>query len=82
MPKESFRSAVEQHLTGKATEPWELFYFRLYKSQPPALERALEVAGMMLRTDKLRGYCLEMICADFLPGLTSRPLNPKPRGFK
>jgi hypothetical protein len=32
------------------------------------VERALEVAGMMLGTDKSRGYCLEMICADFLAG--------------
>jgi len=50
---------VEQHLTGKAAEPWELFYFRLYKSQPPALERALEVAGMMLGTDKSWGISLQ-----------------------
>ena len=51
MPKESFRSAVEQHLTGKETEPWELISFRLCKSQPPVLERALEVAGMTLGTE-------------------------------
>lgn len=81
MPKESSRSAVEQHLTGKETEPWELISFRLYKSQPPVLERALEVAGMTLGTDKSRGYCLEMNCADFLAGLTSLARNPKPRGF-
>jgi hypothetical protein len=68
MPKEGFRCAVERHLTGKETEPWELIYFRLYKSQLPVVERALEVAGMMLGTDKSRGYCLEMICADFLAG--------------
>ena len=68
MPKEVFRCAVERHLTGKETEPWELIYFRLYKSQLPVVERALEVAGMMLGTDKSRGYCLEMICADFLAG--------------
>jgi hypothetical protein len=68
MPKEGFRCAVEQHLTGKETEPWELIYFRIYKSQLPVVERALEVAGMMLGADKSRGYCLEMICADFLAG--------------
>ena len=32
------------------------------------VERALEIAGLMLGTDKSRGYCLEMICADFLAG--------------
>ena len=26
------------------------------------------MAGLMLGTDKSRGYCLEMICADFLAG--------------
>jgi hypothetical protein len=28
----------------------------------------LKVSGLMLGTDKSRGYCLEMICADFLAG--------------
>jgi hypothetical protein len=32
------------------------------------LEKALETADLMLGTDKSRGYCLEMICADFLAG--------------
>jgi len=32
------------------------------------VEKALETAGLMLGTDKSRGYCLEMICADFLAG--------------
>src|SRR5215472_9197785 len=27
LPKEGFRCAVERHLTGKETEPWELIYF-------------------------------------------------------
>jgi hypothetical protein len=29
---------------------------------------AIETAALMLGTDKSRGYCLEMICADFLAG--------------
>ena len=49
----------------------EIVYFKLYKSQLPVVERALEAAGMMLGTDKSRGYCLEMICADFLAGADS-----------
>jgi hypothetical protein len=32
------------------------------------IEEALETAGLMLSSDKSRGYCLEMICADFLAG--------------
>jgi hypothetical protein len=68
MRKEGFKCAVERHLTGKETEPWEIIYFKLYKSQLPVVEKALEIAGLMLGTDKSRGYCLEMICADFLAG--------------
>jgi 5-methylcytosine-specific restriction endonuclease McrA len=33
------------------------------------IEQAIETAAMMLGTDKSRGYCLEMICADFLAGV-------------
>jgi hypothetical protein len=68
MPKIEFQRAVERHLTGKETEPWEIIYFKLYKSQLPVIEQALEMAALMLGTDKSRGYCLEMICADFLAG--------------
>jgi hypothetical protein len=69
MPKEGFKFAVERHLTGKETEPWEIIYFKVYKSQLPVVEKALEMAALMLGTDKSRGYCLEMICADFLAGV-------------
>jgi hypothetical protein len=68
LPKEGFRCAVERHLTGKETEPWEILYFKVYKSQLPVVEKALETAALMLGSDKSRGYCLEMICADFLAG--------------
>ena len=68
MPKEEFKRDVDRHLTGKDTEPWEIIYFKMYKSQLPVIERALETAALMLGTDRSRGYCLEMICADFLAG--------------
>jgi hypothetical protein len=68
MPKEQFRREVEQELTGKESEPWEIIYFKVYKSQIPVIEQALETAALMLGSDKSRGYCLEMICADFLAG--------------
>ena len=32
------------------------------------VEQAIETAARMLGSDKSRGYCLEMICADFLAG--------------
>ncbi len=68
MPKEEFRREVEKELTGKDTEPSEIVYFKLYKSQIPLVEQAIETAALILGTDKSRGYCLEMICADFLAG--------------
>jgi hypothetical protein len=68
MPKEEFKREVDHYLTGKDTEPWEILYFKAYKSQLPVIEQALETAALMLASDKSRGYCLEMICADFLAG--------------
>jgi hypothetical protein len=81
LPKEGFKSEVERHLTGKEAEPWEIIYFKLYKSQLPVVEKALDTAGLMLGTEKSRGYCLEMICADFLAGAsfseTESPQNTR-----
>jgi len=68
LPKEDFRREVEKELTGREEEPSELIYFKVYKSQIPVIEQAIETATLMLGTDKSRGYCLEMICADFLAG--------------
>ena len=76
LPKEEFRREVERHLTGKETEPWEILYFKVYKSQLPVIEEALETAALMLGTDKSRGYCLEMICADFLAGAVLEKVVP------
>jgi hypothetical protein len=68
MPREEFRREVERELTGREEEPSELIYFKVYKSQMPVIEQAIETAARMLGSDKSRGYCLEMICADFLAG--------------
>jgi hypothetical protein len=68
MPKDQFKQEVEKALTGSETEPWEILYFKLYKSQIPVIEQALEIAARMLGSDKSRGYLFEMICADFLAG--------------
>jgi len=75
LPKEDFKREVERHLTGRDTEPWEIIYFKFYKSQLPVIEQALETAALMLGTNKSRGYCLEMICADFLAGASLDPGN-------
>ena len=76
LAKEGFKGEVERHLTGKETESWEIIYFKLYKSQVPVVEKALETAGLMLGTDKSRGYGLEMICADFLAGANLGETKP------
>jgi hypothetical protein len=84
LPTEEFRREVEKHLTGRDTEPWEIMYFKVYKSQLAVVEQALETAALMLGSDKSRGYCLEMICADFLAGanLEGTELTPFVRGSR
>ena len=41
------------------------------------VERALDTAALMLGSDKSRGYCLEMICADFLAGAALETGGPE-----
>jgi hypothetical protein len=77
MTREDFRLEVEKELTGKEEEPSELIYFKVYKSQIPVIEQAIETATLMLGSDKSRGYCLEMICADFLAGANLDHGNPE-----
>jgi hypothetical protein len=76
MPREEFQREVERHLTGQETEPHEILYFKVYKSQLPVIEQALETTALMLGSDRSRGYCLEMICADFLAGANLQDGNP------
>jgi hypothetical protein len=68
LPREEFTREVEKELTGRDSEPSEIIYFKFYKSQIPVIEQAIDTAALMLGSDKSRGYCLEMICADFLAG--------------
>ncbi len=68
LPKQRFKDEVEQYLSG-ASEASDLIYFKIYKSQLPVIEQALEAAAQMLGSERSRGYCLEMICADFLAGV-------------
>jgi hypothetical protein len=49
----------------------------VYKSQIPVIENAINTAARMRGTDKSRGYCLEMICADFLAGAHLDNGNPE-----
>jgi len=52
-------------------------YFKIYKRQMPVIEQALDTAALMSGSDRSRGYCLEMICADFLAGAHIENGNPK-----
>jgi hypothetical protein len=74
LPKD-FEGEVKKYLTGRKTEPWERIYSKMYKSQLSVIEQALETAGLMLGSDKSRGYCREMICADFLAGANIEEAN-------
>ena len=66
--KQELKEAVHKYFTGEDYEPYEMVYFKLFESQLPVLERALYVASRMVGTEKSRGYCLELVCADFLAG--------------
>jgi hypothetical protein len=87
MPKQQCKDEVEMFLTGKA-EPSELICFKVYRSQLPVIEQAIEYAARMLGSDKSRGYCLEMVCADFLAGVSGEtedamgPVNALSRYFR
>jgi len=54
MLKDDFKKEVEKELTGRETEPWEIIYFKLYQSQMPVIERAIETAALMLGCHKSR----------------------------
>ena len=68
MPKEEFKQEVEKELTGKETEAVGNYLLQTVPEPDPVIERAIETAALMLGSDRSRGYCLEMICADFLAG--------------
>ena len=66
LPGEQFRHEVEKHLTGEDTEPSDIIYFKLYKSQAPVIEEAIDrdrrthdwlrqIARLLLGDD-LRGF--------------------------
>jgi len=64
LPKDEFKREVERELTGRESEPCGDYL--LQAIQDPRFQ----LSSRQLRrrrnagTDKSRGYCLEMICAD------------------
>jgi hypothetical protein len=73
MPQQEFKQ--ERELTGRRRNRGRSST-SLYQSQMPVIERAIETAAQMLGSDRSRGYCLEMICADFLAGANLENQNP------
>ena len=53
----------------------------VYESQILVVDRAIETAALMLGSDRSRGYCLEMICADFLAGANLDNGDPETQLF-
>jgi hypothetical protein len=49
MPAEQFKREVGKELTGRETEPHEIIYLKIYKSQIPVVEQALETAALAAR---------------------------------
>jgi hypothetical protein len=77
LPKQEFEVEIERCLNGPNTEPWEIIYFKIYESQMPVIEQAMEVSARILGSDRSRSYCLELICADFLAGATLQDSSPE-----
>jgi hypothetical protein len=69
LPKDQFKREVERELTGRESEPWEIIYFKLYKSQIPVIEQAIETAAWY-------GQVARLLSGDDLCGLLGRS---KPR---
>ena len=68
MPKAEFQREVEKELTGKDSEPSELIVFQGLQEPDPGYRTGNRDRGVNARVGQVRGYCLEMICADFLAG--------------
>ncbi len=71
MPKAEFHREVEKELTGKDSEPSELIYFKVYKSQIPVIEQADRDCGSDARLRQVPG----LLPGDDLRGLPRRGLN-------
>src|SRR5664279_3850206 len=65
-------AAVSMSRPSTCSEPSELIYFKVHKSQIPVIEQAIETAALMLGSDKSRGYCLETVSYTHLTLPTKR----------
>ena len=73
MPREEFAREVEKELTGRDSEPHEIIYFKIYKSQIPSLNKHLRLrSSCWVRTSpagsgeaELNGLTLSSVAAGF-----------------
>jgi hypothetical protein len=77
LSKQQFREEVDRHISGGNPQPTEIFCFKVFRSQTPVLEQALETAARMIGSDRSRAYCFELICADFLAGVAAAENHPQ-----
>ena len=59
LPKDEFKRESRRNSRGGNRNRGRSFTLKVYKSQIPVVEQAIETAGLMLGTDKSRGYCPE-----------------------
>ena len=55
LPFDPFKQEIERALNGPDSEPWDMMYFKLYKSQIPVVEQALEIAARMRGCGQIAG---------------------------
>jgi hypothetical protein len=46
LSKEDLQREVERELTGEYSEAYDIVYFKLYKSQIPIVDKAIEIGGI------------------------------------
>src|SRR5580693_9083111 len=67
LPKDQLKQEVEK-VTGAGLGTVGNCLLQAVQDPDSGLRAGDETAALMLGTSKSRGYCLEMICADFLAG--------------
>jgi hypothetical protein len=76
--KGSVQAGSGERTDGAGDGTWEIIYFKLYKTQIPVVELAIETAALMLGTDKSLG----LLSGDDLCGFSrgGEPGQWEPRG--
>jgi hypothetical protein len=54
--KGSVQTEESEGINRAGKGPWEIIYFKLYKTQIAVVEQAIQTAALMLGTDKSRGW--------------------------